>query len=66
MDDNFPIILIEVVLTFGGVLVFGWWQLRSIKRDQQKAAEQKLLQAQAEAMADSEADFGAKKNTPSE
>jgi hypothetical protein len=36
-----PIILIEVVLVFGGVLLFGWWQLRSIKRDQQQAAAQR-------------------------
>ena len=48
MDSNLPIILIEVVLTFGGVLVFGWWQLRSIKKDQQQAAAQKLLQAESQ------------------
>jgi hypothetical protein len=41
---NTPIILIEVVLVFGGVLLFGWWQLRSIKRDQQKAAEERQRQ----------------------
>lgn len=45
MDNHLPIILIEVVVTFGGVLAFGWWQLRSIKKDQQKAAAQKLLTA---------------------
>ena len=39
-----PIILIELVLVFGGVLLFGWWQLRSVKRDQQKAAEERLRQ----------------------
>jgi predicted negative regulator of RcsB-dependent stress response len=49
MDNNTPIIVIELVLTFGGVLLFGWWQLRSIKRDQQQAAAQKLAQAAAEA-----------------
>ena len=31
--SNLPIILIEVVLIFGGVLAFGIWQLRSLKRD---------------------------------
>ena len=46
MDSNFPIIAIEVVMVFGGALLFGWWQLRDIRRDQQKAAEQKLLEAQ--------------------
>jgi hypothetical protein len=41
MSGHWPVILIEVVLTFGGVLVFAWWQLRSVKRDQQKAAEER-------------------------
>jgi hypothetical protein len=45
---NTPIILIEVVLVFGGVLLFGWWQLRSIKRDQQQAAEQRQRQHEDE------------------
>ena len=45
MDTNTPIIVIELVLVFGGALLFGWWQLRSIKKDQQKAAQQKLLDA---------------------
>jgi hypothetical protein len=36
-----PIILIEVVLVFGGVLLFGWWQLRSIDRDRRKAAAER-------------------------
>ncbi len=35
---HWPVILIEVVLTFGGVLVFAWWQLRSVARDQKQAA----------------------------
>jgi hypothetical protein len=31
--SNLPIVLIEVVLVFGGVLAFGIWQLRSLKKD---------------------------------
>jgi hypothetical protein len=31
--SNLPIVLIEVVLVFGGVLAFGIWQLRSLKSD---------------------------------
>ena len=48
MENNLPIIVIELVLTFGGVLLFGWWQLRSIKRDQQAAAAEKLAEAAGE------------------
>jgi hypothetical protein len=34
--SNLPIILIEVVLIFGGVLAFGIWQLRSLKQGSKK------------------------------
>lgn len=38
MDSSYwPLILIEGVLVFGGALAFGWWQLRSVKRDREKA-----------------------------
>jgi predicted negative regulator of RcsB-dependent stress response len=37
MGSNLPIVLIEVVLIFGGVLAFGWWQLRSLARDRAKS-----------------------------
>jgi hypothetical protein len=30
--SNLPVILIEVVLIFGGVLAFGIWQLRALKK----------------------------------
>lgn len=48
MNTNTPIIAIELILVFGGALLFGWWQLRSIKRNQQKTAQQKLLDAATE------------------
>ena len=47
MDSHLPIIVIELVLVFGGVLLFGWWQLRSVKRDQQEAAAKKRADAVA-------------------
>lgn len=41
MSQNLPVILIEVLLVFGGVLAFGWWQLRDLKkeRERREAAE---------------------------
>ena len=36
MDNFGPIILIEVILVFGGVLLFAWWQLRDLKREREK------------------------------
>jgi hypothetical protein len=31
-----PVIVIEVILIFGGVLLFGWWQLRDLEREKRK------------------------------
>lgn len=41
MDGHLPIVLIEIVLIFGGVLAFGWWQLREIEVDRRKAAAER-------------------------
>lgn len=46
--ENLPVILIEVVLVFGGVLLFAWWQLRSVARDQRRSAEQRERQRERE------------------
>lgn len=37
--SNWPIVLIEIVLVFGGVLAFGWWQLRDLDRERRKRIE---------------------------
>jgi predicted negative regulator of RcsB-dependent stress response len=47
MGQNLPLILIEVLLIFGGVLAFGWWQLRDVRQAQQQSARQR---AEREAM----------------
>jgi hypothetical protein len=39
--SHWPLLLIEGVLVFGGALLFGWWQLRSIERDQREAARRR-------------------------
>ncbi len=57
MDSSaLPLILIELVLVFGGVMAFGWWQLRSVARDRQKAAAER---AERERKGPSEADVEA-------
>jgi len=49
MDRNaLPLILIELVLVFGSVLAFAWWQLRSVARDRQKAAAKRAAELHAE------------------
>jgi len=37
-SEHWPLILIEGVLVFGGALLFGWWQLRSVRKDREAAA----------------------------
>ncbi|BEI37087.1 hypothetical protein [Polynucleobacter sp. HIN7] len=36
MESFGPIILIEVILVFGGVLLFACWQLRDLKKEREK------------------------------
>ena len=49
MMENFgPIILIEVVLVFGGVLLFAWWQLRDLKKEREKDEKKKLQDKRSE------------------
>jgi hypothetical protein len=46
---HWPIVLIEVVLIFGGTLAFGWWQLRSVKRDQEQTRRERAEREAQEA-----------------
>ncbi len=39
--SDLPVIVIEVVLVFGGVLAFGWWQLRDLARERKKREDAK-------------------------
>jgi hypothetical protein len=52
VSENWPIVLIEGIMVFGGALAFGWWQLHEIKRDQRIAAEKKKAEAEAKQNAD--------------
>jgi len=42
MIENFgPVILIELVLVFGGILLFAWWQFRYLRKEREKARKEK-------------------------
>ena len=41
MDNFGPVILFEVVLVFGGVLLFAWWQLRDLRKEREKDQRKK-------------------------
>lgn len=45
MDGNLPLILIELVLVFGGVLAFGWWQLRDVRRAREESRRRREAEA---------------------
>lgn len=51
MDSSpLPLILVEAVLVFGGVLAFAWWQFRDLRRERERAAERaRPLQAPVDA-----------------
>jgi len=36
MDNFGPVILIEVILIFGGVLLFAWHQLRDLRKERER------------------------------
>jgi hypothetical protein len=46
MDNFWPVILIEVVLVFGGVLLFAWWQLRDLRKEREKDQNNKAQDEQ--------------------
>ena len=47
MSQNLPVILIEVVLIFGGVLAFGWWQLRDLEKERERSERTRSEAAEA-------------------
>lgn len=50
--SNWPLLLIEGVLVFGGALLFGWWQLREIERDKRELQRKREAEAEAAAQKD--------------
>jgi cytoskeletal protein RodZ len=46
--NHLPLILVEVVLVFGGALAFAWWQFRDLRREREKR-ERKQREASGDA-----------------
>jgi hypothetical protein len=40
-----PLIVVEIVLVFGGALGFAWWQLRDLARERKKREAAKAREA---------------------
>jgi hypothetical protein len=36
-----PFIIIELVMVLGGALLWGWWELRTIKKDNEKVDKER-------------------------
>lgn len=45
MWDHLPLIVVEVVMIFGGALAFGWWQLRDLAREKRRREERQAAAA---------------------
>jgi hypothetical protein len=41
MGDSLPLIVVEIVLVFGGAVAFAWWQFRDLARERAKRASAK-------------------------
>jgi predicted negative regulator of RcsB-dependent stress response len=44
MRENLPIIVVELVMVFGGALAFAWWQLRDLKKEKEKSKAKKAAE----------------------
>jgi hypothetical protein len=36
MNNYSGLMMLEVILVFGGVLLFGWWQLRDLRKERER------------------------------
>ena len=42
--NHLPLILVEVVLVFGGAMAFAWWQFRDLARERKKREDAQRAQ----------------------
>jgi hypothetical protein len=45
MSEHLPVIVVEVVMIFGGALAFAWWQFRDLAREKRKKQEREAQRA---------------------
>lgn len=60
--QNLPLILVEVLLVFGGALAFAWWQFRDLARERRKREAQRA--AAADGAGEPSADATAGRQSP--
>jgi hypothetical protein len=46
--DHLPLIVVEVVLVFGGAIAFAWWQFRDLARERAKREEAQRRAAESD------------------
>jgi hypothetical protein len=49
--NDLPLIVVEVVMIFGGAVAFGWWQLRDLRREREKRERRQRGEASSAAVA---------------
>lgn len=46
MSQYAPLIIVELLMVFGGALAFAWWQFRDLKREREKREAARRAQAE--------------------
>jgi hypothetical protein len=48
VHEHLPLIVVEIVMVFGGALAFAWWQLRDLEREKKRREAQRSAQSEKE------------------
>jgi len=41
VSEHLPLIVVELVLVFGGAVAFAWWQFRDLRRERERREAQR-------------------------
>lgn len=50
--NHLPLIVVEVLLVFGGALAFAWWQFRDLRLEREKRAQRERHEQREQAHPD--------------